>query len=227
MEKSFYRKDSEAVHLWIHLLFCAHRSEREEMLGGKKINCLPGQFTTGRKQLSNATGISESKVERLLAKFESNEYQIEQQKTNTNRLISILNWSEYQSTEQQMNNKRTTTEQQMNTLQEIKKLRSKEIQIEVDEKNWRNDFNIYLCDCRTGYKLFNEDNELIKIQQRLNPGINIKLSIEKGFVNFWGTEAGWKNKKSKRTKDIDWKATIINSINTNRVFYTKQELTLL
>jgi len=128
-DKSFYRKDSEAVHLWIHLLFCANRCDREEILGGRKIICNPGQFTTGRKQLSESTGINESKIERLLNKFEKIEQQIKQQKTNTNRLISIINWLEYQSNEQsneqQLNNERTTTEQQLNTLQEVKTLKNK------------------------------------------------------------------------------------------------------
>ena len=112
--KAFYRKDSEAVHLWIHIIFCANRSEREEILGGKPIICLPGQFTTGRKQLSESTGICESKIERLLKKFEEIEQQIEQQKTNTNRLISVVNWGQYQISEQQdeqrPNNDRTTSE---------------------------------------------------------------------------------------------------------------------
>lgn len=123
-EKVFYRKDSEKVHLWIHLLICANRDEREELLGGKLIKCNSGQFTTGRKQLSEATGINESKIERILTYFEKIEQQIEQQKTSTNRLISILNWSEYQQTEQQteqqVNNGRTTSEQQVNTLKEVK-----------------------------------------------------------------------------------------------------------
>ncbi len=126
-EKVFYRKDSEKVHLWIHLLICANRDEREELLGGKPIKCNPGQFTTGRKQLSEATGINESKIERILTYFEKIEQQIEQQKTSTNRLISILNWSEYQQTEQQseqqVNNERTTSEQRANTLKEVKEVK--------------------------------------------------------------------------------------------------------
>lgn len=126
-EKVFYRKDSEKVHLWIHLLICANRDEREELLGGKPIKCNSGQFTTGRKQLSEATGINESKIERILTYFEKTEQQIEQQKTSTNRLISILNWSEYQQTEQQteqqVNNGRTTSEQQVNTLKEVKEVK--------------------------------------------------------------------------------------------------------
>lgn len=113
-EKAFYRKDSSMVHLWIHLLICANHAEREEYFAGKKIICNPGQFTTGRKQLSVATGINESKIERILLKLAKIEQQIEQQKSSTNRLISILNWKEYQESEQpfeqQVNNDRTTSE---------------------------------------------------------------------------------------------------------------------
>ena len=130
MEKAFFRKDSEKVHLWILLLFKASFSKREEMLGGKPFTCHPGQFTTGRKQLSEECNISESKVERILTYFEKIEHQIEQQKTNKNRLITILNWNKYQVIEQQIeqqpNNNRTTTEQQLNTLKEVKKERGKE-----------------------------------------------------------------------------------------------------
>ena len=127
-EKAFYTKDSEMVHLWIQLLFRANHTDREESLGGKPIICKPGQFTTGRKQLSQDTGISESKIERLLFKFENIEQQIEQRKTTSNRLISILDWNEYQNTEQQteqqLNNDRTTGEQQLNTLKEDKELKN-------------------------------------------------------------------------------------------------------
>jgi hypothetical protein len=62
--------------------------------------------------------ISESKVQRILKCFET-EHQIEQQTTRQNRLVSILNWEMYQQheqqDEQQVNNKRTTSEQRVNT----------------------------------------------------------------------------------------------------------------
>lgn len=131
LDKAFYSKDSEKVHLWIHLLLKANHNDYEEMLGGKPIICKSGQFTTGRKQLASETGICESKIERLLTYFEKIEQQIEQQKTSTNRLISILNWCEYQESEQRneqrVNNKRTTSEQRVNTLQEDKELKNKYI----------------------------------------------------------------------------------------------------
>ena len=126
-EKAFYSKDSEKVHLWVHLLMSANHAGKEELLGGKPFFCASGQFTTGRKQLSSETGISESKIERILTYFEKIEQQIEQQKTSTNRLISILNWGQYQQSEQQIeqqvNNDRTTSEQQVNTLKEVKEVK--------------------------------------------------------------------------------------------------------
>lgn len=121
-EKGFYKKDSEKVHLWVHLMIRATHEGREEMLGGKPVFCKPGQFTTGRNQLEKETGINRSKIERILDYFEKIEQQIEQQKTTTNRLISINNWTEYQQCEQQIeqqaSNDRATSEQQVSTLQE-------------------------------------------------------------------------------------------------------------
>lgn len=92
-------------------------------------------------------------------------------------------------------------------------------------KTWREDFNIYFKECCLEYKKVNENLELIKTQERLNPGVNVKLSIEKGFSNFWSKEAGWKHKKKSKSIEIDWESTIINSIGLNKVYYSKQELT--
>ena len=90
--------------------------------------------------------------------------------------------------------------------------------------NWKTDFQIYKKECNEGYKKFFENEKLLKEQERLNPGINVRLSIEKGYKNFWIKEAGWKHKKTSRTKTIDWESTIINSISLNKVYYTKEEL---
>ena len=115
----------KVMFLWVYLLMNANYKEREEMLGGKRITCEAGQFTTGRKQICEDTGLNRSFVERALKLFAS-EHQIEQQTTNTNRLITILNWKEYQSNEQQMSNKRATNEQQVSTPKALKHLTIKE-----------------------------------------------------------------------------------------------------
>jgi len=133
IEKPWYSK-SAYFHLWHHLLYSATYKEMEVFFNNTTLKLKPGQLITGRKALSKDTGINESKIERILTYFEKTEQQIEQQKTNKNRLITVLNWEKYQSTEQQaeqqINNSRTTNEQQMNTNKNIKK--------DNNEKNEKN-----------------------------------------------------------------------------------------
>ena len=100
MDKGYY-KDSEYIHLWIHLIFKATYQEKEYLFNGKIHHLQPGQFITGRNTLVKETGINRGKIERILKTFK-NEQQIEQQTTNKFRIISILNWTEYQNSVQQI-----------------------------------------------------------------------------------------------------------------------------
>jgi len=147
-------------------------------------------------------------------------------------MITICKYDFYQTPK---NYERTTKEPIERTIGEPRKNqplpdnnKNEEEGIKNEKNNtWRDNFNVYLSECKLSYKKFTDDKELIKVQQRLHPNINILLSIEKGFINFWGTEAGWKHKKKNRSKEIDWKMTIINSIDMNKVYYTKEELSKL
>jgi hypothetical protein len=120
-------KDSDHLAVWTYILLNASHKEYPAVFGKEKIMLKPGQLITGRKSISDKLRVSESKIQRILSCFES-EHQIEQQTGNKNRLITVLSWIDYQDSEQQdeleMNNKRTTDEQQVNT---NKKLRTKEL----------------------------------------------------------------------------------------------------
>ena len=89
-------------------------------------------------------------------------------------------------------------------------------------KTWRNDYETYRQLVEEGKKALLSDKELMKKQQSYYPGVNIPLSIEKACTNYWATEAGWKNKKSKRSKEINMKMTLVNAIKNNRVYETNK-----
>ena len=125
MSYPFYR-DSEYVHLWVHLLMSASYTERRIKIDNsdKFITLLPGQLWTSRPRLAEQTGIEQSKVERILKAFQ-NEQLIEQQASNKYRIISVNDYARAAKgeleNEQQMNSKRTAKEQQMNTYNKVKK----------------------------------------------------------------------------------------------------------
>ena len=106
--------DSQAVHLWVHLLLKAAHKDTQFIHDGKLNTIKRGQIKTGRIALSSETGINESKIQRLLKLFEELKM-IEQQMNSKSRYISIVNYDSYQNNEQQVNSKRTAGEQQVNT----------------------------------------------------------------------------------------------------------------
>jgi DNA-binding transcriptional MocR family regulator len=113
IEDSSIYKDSELVHLWVHLIIKASKFGNTFPWNDGEIKLRPGQLITGRKKLHNQTGISESKIQRALKRFEKC-HMIEQQTTNKYRLITIVNWHMYQTSEQQMDSNRTGNEQVTN-----------------------------------------------------------------------------------------------------------------
>ncbi len=116
---SFLYKDSQYIHLWIHLLFRANHKPERILLNGNAMSLQRGQFVTSRVTLSLETRISQAKVERILNLLEK-ERQIEQQKTTKYRIITITNYNLYQKSRQQTDNKRTADEQQLDTDKEAK-----------------------------------------------------------------------------------------------------------
>ena len=123
-KESFLYNDSQAVHLWVHLLLSVNYKDKDLLVSGNKITIKKGSMLTSRQSLERDTKINQSKIQRLLKLFES-EQLIEQQTNNKNRIISITNWDLYQQSEQlieqQVNSKRTAGEQQVNTNNKEKK----------------------------------------------------------------------------------------------------------
>lgn len=101
-----------------------------------------------------------------------------------------------------------------------KRVRAREKPEIPKEATWRDSFDIYLQDCRDAWKRWMNDRDWLEERRRFNPGVDIRLTLEKACKEFWATEAGWLHKKKGRGKTIDWKRTFEYAISqkTNRVY---------
>ena len=120
--KSPLAKNADAMHLWLHLLLTVNHEDGEFILGNKVVDIPRGSLMTGRISLQKTTGLHQSKIQRLLVLFEGMGL-IEQQTYSKYRLVSITNWGQYQDREQQVNSRRTASEQQVNTNKKVKKVK--------------------------------------------------------------------------------------------------------
>lgn len=175
--------------LWVVLLLKANHKETKMIWNNNIIIVKEGQFITGRKELSKTSGIPESTIENIL-KYLENSSQIRQQKTTKYRLITIVNWKDYQKPD----NKPTTSRQQADTNKNDNNEKN-------DKKNIYGEFkNVKLS-----------DEEIIKLSDRYGKS-EIKTLIEemsnymaskgKRYSNHYATLLNWaKRKNINRSED--------------------------
>lgn len=95
MDCGFY-KDSQAVHLWFHLVMKATHKPIVSNTEFGDIQLGRGQCITGRHKLASETGISPDRIQYLLRKFVSMEM-ISAESNRKFTVITILKYDEYQA----------------------------------------------------------------------------------------------------------------------------------
>lgn len=112
MDSRLYR-DSQAVHLWLHLILKANHTDEEVNTDIGMMIVRRGQMITGRPTLVSETFIPDNKVKSLLRTFESKGMINIESKGRKFSLISIVKYDDFQSQNcptdvQQMSNANTS-----------------------------------------------------------------------------------------------------------------------
>lgn len=87
---------------------------------------------------------------------------------------------------------------------------------------WKNDYETYLKNCRDSFRSIESDSKFIEKFKSLFPEFHPIRTIRVCY-EYWATNTGWKKKKSSKTVNIDWKATIIKGANLSKSYYTAEE----
>jgi len=92
------------------------------------------------------------------------------------------------------------------------------------EQDWYKNFETYRANLRGEFVRLTSDKKYISERENFHPNLDIKKTIEKACTDYWSKEAGWKNKKSSRSVNIDWEATFNNSLSQkiNQVWKQKE-----
>mgnify|MGYP003626869550 CR=1 FL=1 len=108
--------NSEAVHLFIHLLLKANHKEKK----WQDLTIKKGSFVTSLKSLHADTGISNQRIRTILDRLESTN-EIVVKSTNKFRIISLVKYKDYQIKEEVLTNNQQTNNKQITTTKEGKK----------------------------------------------------------------------------------------------------------
>ena len=220
---------------WETILLTVNYSTEKVLIKGQLYDCKPGQSLLSLDSWAKKFMWSIQQV-RTFFKILEKDGMITTEGLQYSTRLTVCKWDTYQqdvTDQQQAANKPLTNQQQAanKPLTTIKEEEEREERKEGEKRKeaqepvmtWRDDFQIYLSELRVAYNQLIHDPDWMAEKQKFHPGVNIKLSLEKACVEFWATEAGWKNKKALRTKIIDWKATLTNAISlkSNKVYESK------
>ena len=118
--------DLSTFRLFTHLLLRVNYEKKK----WRGIEILPGQIVTGRKVLSEETGLSERQVRTAIKRLKSTN-ELTSKTTNKYTVFTIVKWIDHQENDQQNDqqttNKRPANDQQTTTTKEIKNIRKKEV----------------------------------------------------------------------------------------------------
>lgn len=200
------------VKLFLYMLLKANHAE-DKWHG---VDIPRGSFLTGLLQLEKETKISVQTLRTCLSKLEKTK-EINMQTNNQYRIITICNYDSYQTIDKITNkrtNKQLTSDQQAtNNKQEVidKSITKNGVEI---IKDWKSDFEIYKERCSKSFELIEINEDLKKRVVELYPNIDYVRSVKKAYY-YWITEKGWDKKRKSGSETIDWKSTILKTIQFN------------
>jgi hypothetical protein len=130
-------KNPYLLQLFIYCLLKANHAEGKAFYGSDEITLKPGQFVTGRFELSAALGGNASSTYKRLKRLESLSI-LGLQSNNKNTLVTVLNWESYQVDKIDLDNEVTADGQESNRKVTTKGQQSN---TNKNDKNVKNDKN--------------------------------------------------------------------------------------
>ena len=131
-------KDPEWVTVWNYLLLKATHTGGRRDFDGQIVELKPGQLITGRIAISEATGVDQNKVRRILETMQK-DGQIDREAGRKGSIVTILNWAKYQekpqTTKKRGKNKTSKIEQQSEQQTGAEKAMSTESTSRLDDKS--------------------------------------------------------------------------------------------
>jgi hypothetical protein len=92
------------------------------------------------------------------------------------------------------------------------------------KQNTAEGYEEYLINAEKAFQEITHDYQWLLSMKRNFPNIKIIKTIERAFNTFWGTRAGWENKRRKKTSVINWHSTLDKTIKLNAIFVQYGEI---
>jgi predicted transcriptional regulator len=105
-------------------------------------------------------------------------------------------------------------ESTVQSIDSINKQRTRNKEQETIKPEWKNNFEIYKKELYEACAKLKDDKEWFEEREKYHHNLDITQTLNKAVLDYWATEEGWQNKKSKRANTINWKSTLTKALSS-------------
>lgn len=220
---SFVWANPSMLKLWLLCLMKASHEGRRFLFNGHEVSLSSGQFVTGRDALGKEYNLGAPSDQvivsrtlwRWMKKFE-NEEMLSITSTPKYSVISIKNWDEYQSSDQQLSSGRPAPVQHLST--------------NKNDKNDKNDKNNNIVSKKSKKRIYPDDDSNKKLAVLLFRKISQNQNIKEPDLDNWANTIRLTIESDKRagkevqdmivwaTQDEFWKGVVLSASSLRRNF---------
>ena len=217
---SFVWTNSDMFKLWVLCLMKASHDERKFLFNGQEVSLTSGQFVTGAHAIAKEfnegvpsdKAVAWRKLWRWLKKFET-EGLLTIQSNARYSVISVKNWSDYQSSDKPMTSQRQSNDKPMTTY-----------------KNDKNDKNNNIVSKKSKKRIYPDEDPNKKLAILLFKKISQNQNIKKPDLDNWANTIRLMIEADKRhgkevqdmivwaTQDDFWKSVVLSASSLRRNF---------
>lgn len=220
---SFVWTNSDMFKLWVLCLMKASHDERKFLFNGQEVSLTSGQFVTGAHAIAKEfnegvpsdKAVAWRKLWRWLKKFET-EGLLTIQSNARYSVISVKNWSDYQSSDKPMTSQRQSNDKPMTTYK--------------NDKNDKNDKNNNIVSKKSKKRIYPDEDPNKKLAILLFKKISQNQNIKKPDLDNWANTIRLMIEADKRhgkevqdmivwaTQDDFWKSVVLSASSLRRNF---------
>lgn len=205
---------------WIYLLKEARFENTKLYDRNKVVEVKRGQIYASVRFLSQAFGWSTKKTLNFIKLLQADGMVSKEIVAETGQMrLTICNYERYNTPdantkhhEQHTRNTADTKSKTENTENTDVNSPHKLPSVEVDAETWRESFEVYLSELSEAYNKLLNDSDFVSDRQRFRPNIDVRLSLEKAYRDYWSTRRAWEKRRRSRSKHLDWEASFCNSL---------------
>lgn len=206
-ERAFSRFEA-----WIYLLKEARFEDSKVYDGNQLVEVRRGQIYASIRFLAEAFGWSRNKTMNFIGLLQADSMIVKEIVSQTGQMrLTVCNYDRYNASGDSSGTSKGREDDTAGTKSNRENKEKREKTSSSEGELWRENYDIYLKEGKEALARLLTDEEFIAGRERFRPNLDVRLSLQKAYEDYWQTREAW-NRRRKRRLKLDWRVAFKHAL---------------